>query len=281
MKTEAKTPSVNNVAKPQRHKKLADRIIKAGLIKFSITYRDLYNDQGVCIQVIGRHENKDVEMLRFDCFDQHPHYHYSPENNDSRHFLDTVTSGNPIGWCIKQLNTRLFEMLVRAGYQKLATQLDIQQVKKKLKEVESTARSLALNERHTVTHNRGDTIIEAGVIRFGLEYRVFEGDQGLAIHVLGDVAGHEIELLAFDCFQNNPHYHYGPRNKNIRLYWEKTVTPDTLYWTLEQFKGKKLPVMIRKAGYPGIAEELDEYLIESKIPEIESTAIEMVKKNAR
>ena len=91
----------------------------------------------------------------------------------------------------------------------------------------------------------------------------------------------EVVESIWDYLQNNPHYHYGPRNKNIRLYWEKTVTPDTLYWTLEQFKEKKLPVMIRKAGYPGIAEELDEYLIESKIPEIESTAIEMVKKNAR
>jgi hypothetical protein len=40
----------------------------------------------------------------------------------------------------------------------------------------------------------------------------------MAIHVLSDMAGQEIELLAFDCFRMNPHYHYGPRNRNERIF---------------------------------------------------------------
>jgi hypothetical protein len=28
-----------------------------------------------------------------------------------------------------------------------------------------------------------------------------QGDGGIAIHVLGDIAGQEVELLAFDCFR--------------------------------------------------------------------------------
>jgi hypothetical protein len=111
---------------------------------------------------------------------------------------------------------------------------------------------MALKQRRTVTHNRGDVIIEAGNIKFGLEFRELRNDRGMAIHVLSDVAGQEIELLAFDCFERGPHYHYGPRNQDVRLYWDMTAVPDTLEWTLDQFKSGKLPAMIARAGYPGV-----------------------------
>jgi hypothetical protein len=75
------------------------------------------------------------------------------------------------------------------------------------------------------------------------------------------VAGQEIELLAFDCFEIGPHYHYGPRNQDIRIYWDTAVVPDTLQWTLEQFQSGKLPAMIQRAGYPSIAAGLDTALI--------------------
>lgn len=52
-------------------------------------------------------------------------------------------------------------------------------------------------------HNRGTDVIEAGNIRFGLEKRVAGQDGGMAIHVLGDIASQEVELLAFDCFSSS------------------------------------------------------------------------------
>ena len=42
-------------------------------------------------------------------------------------------------------------------------------------------------------------------------------DGGPAIHLMADVADNEVELIAFDCFRLNPHYHYGPRNKTDLL----------------------------------------------------------------
>jgi hypothetical protein len=33
----------------------------------------------------------------------------------------------------------------------------------------------------------------------------------------------ETELLAFDCFWDGAHYHYGPRNKNHRIHWDWSV----------------------------------------------------------
>jgi hypothetical protein len=248
--------------------------IDAGAVTFALQYRALMPDQGVCLQVVGDVEGKETELLRFDCFDQRPHYHYDPEHKNERHDMDKTTAGNPVGWTLKQLRTRLPAMLTNAGYEGVAHRLDCDLVLKQLDQVEEAARYIAQTQRRTVTHNRGDVVIEAGNIRFGLEFRELRNDRGMAIHVLSDVAGQEIELLAFDCFERGPHYHYGPRNQDVRIYWDMTLVPDPLQWTLEQFKTGKLPSMIARAGYPSIAGSLDVDLIACKLErEVEPKAL--------
>ena len=262
--------------------------VSAGPVDFTLQYRLVDGgrvgsrgaDQGISVQVMGNVEGKDTELLRFDCFDQNPHYHYGPESKNERIDLDKTTAGSPLGWTVTQLREKLPDMLKRAGYEELAGQLDADHMTPKVDELESLAREMAIKERNTVTHNRGDFIIDAGAIRFGLEFReVRGGDRGQAIHVLGDVAGQEIELLAFDCFEKAPHYHYGPRNKNERIYHDTTTVPDTLRWTLDQFKEGKLPAMIQRAGYPGIVAELDVGLLQSKLPELEAQAYSIARSN--
>jgi hypothetical protein len=256
--------------------------IEAGAVTFALQYRTQMADQGVCIHVIGTVDGAMKELLRFDCFDQEPHYHYGPLDKNERIFLDKTTAGNPLGWALKQLRTRLPEMLDRAGYGEVAGALDRDVIAAKMDEVEQEARSMAQTQRRYVIHQRGDRVIEAGNIRFGLEFRETGNDRGLAVHVLSDVAGQEIELLAFDCFENGPHYHYGPRNQDVRIYWDKTLVPDTLTWTLEQFKGGKLPAMIERAGYPTIAASMDRELVAAKLEkEIEPTALEIRAANAK
>jgi hypothetical protein len=212
--------------------------------------------------------------LRFDCFDQRPHYHYAPDGKNERHDMDKTTAGNAVGWTLNQLRGRLPEMLKHAGFEDVANRLDCSLVTSKLDQVEEAARYMALKQRRTVTHNRGDPVIEAGNIRFGLEFRELTGDRGMAVHVMSDVAGQEIELLAFDCFENGPHYHYGPRNQDVRIYWDKTLVPDPLCWTMEQFKSGKLPAMIAQAGYPTIANAMDRELVATKLAkEVEPKAM--------
>ena len=256
-------------------------VLDAGAVKFALQYRqEIMEDQGLSIEVLADIDGREVEVLRFDCFDQQPHYHYGPAKKNERLFMDKTTAGNSIGWTLTQLRIRLPEMLRRAGYDEIADRLNNYQqatiVATKLSEAETIAREMAGKDRRTVTHNRGDEVIEAGNIRFGIEMRDVPAlnDGGLAIHVLGDVAGHEIELLAFDCFDRAPHYHYGPRNKDVRIYWDTTLAPDTLRWTLDQFKGGNLPGMIERAGYPGVVAELDQQLIISKVEnEVEPRAL--------
>ena len=242
--------------------------IEAGVITFALDHRQEFNEgQGVGIQVIGDVNGTPKDLLRFDCFDFRPHYHYDPDAADpyKKVLLDKVTAGNPIGWSIKRIRDRLQPMLTKAGYGDIADRLDMDLVRAKLPELESTAREMALRDKVNVVHDRGDEVIVAGNLKFGLEYRQFAEDQGVSIHVLSDVAGQEIEILAFDCFEKTPHYHYGPRNQDFRFYWDTVVVTDPLEWSLDQFKHGKLPAMVQWAGYPGVASEMDNDLVIEKV----------------
>lgn len=240
-------------------------------------------DQGVAILVNGQVDGKETTLLRFNCFDIERSYIYGPEGQNKLFRMDPTVDGNPIGWSVKQIKNKLPEMLRTAGYEDIAGKINSKDVDQIMGDVESTAREVFVTARNTVKHNRGTDIFEAGSFRFGLEMRKQAGgDGGLAIHVLADLAGtpgktyvEETELLAFDCFRNAPHYHYGPRNKNHRIFWDKTLVTDTLGWTLEQFKSGRLREMIARAGYPGVAADYDQSLVDSLFPELEERAREM------
>src|SRR5271155_30967 len=260
-------------------------------------------DQGVSIAVAGDVAGKETTLLRFNCFDQEKSYVYGPENPDPPtagpsmsddmpqtlsdscqiYRMDPIADGNPIGWTIKTLGTKLPKVLERAGYPQIAAATDPAEVKQILPDLEACARELYATKRNTVKHNRGTHLFEAGNIRFGLEMRRLPmGDGGLAIHVLADIGGtpgkhytEETELLAFDHFWNGAHYHYGPRNKNHRIYWDRTLVEDPLAWTLEQFETGKLRAMIERAGYPGIAADLDAAKIAAVFPAMKKQALEM------
>lgn len=260
-------------------------------------------DQGVSIDVAADVGGRETALLRFNCFDIEKSYVYGPENPDLRiaapmmlggadrtgsgmgqvYRMDPTTDGNPIGWTIRTLQTKLPKMLDRAGYPQIAAATNVAAVRRILPEVEACARDLFGARRNTVKHNRGTDIFVAGNIRFGLEMRRLPmGDGGLAIHVLGDIGGatrksyvEETELLAFDCFWDGAHYHYGPRNKNHRIYWDLTVVEDPLEWVFEQLENRKLGAMIERAGYPGIAADLDLDKIAAVLPAMRHRAFEM------
>ena len=263
-------------------------VIDAGVVDFAMNYRkEIMNDQGLCLQVYSKIGDKDTEILRFDCFDQAPHYHYGPENHNIRLFMDKTTmGGSSLGWTLDNIRTKLPSMVRRSGYEDLANSLESKPVSQdKLDDLESTARTMSQEGRRTVHHLMPELVegdkIEVGNLKFGLEYRHLPqiNDEGMAIHVLADVAGQEVELLAFDCFKTAPHYHYGPRNQDVRIYWDVTTSGETLAWTLDQFKAGNLRSMIRQAGYPSIADAVDEKMVQEKMPEIEARSWELVALN--
>ena len=78
-----------------------------------------------------------------------------------------------------------------------------------------------------------------------------------------------------DLFSEAPHYHYGPRNKNHRIFWDQTLVTDTLEWTLEQFRTGRLRDMIARAGYPGVAADYDQGVVDAIFPELSKRAREI------
>ena len=260
-------------------------------------------DQGVSIVVQGEIDGEKTTLLRFNCFDVERSYVYGPQNPDLKddgpmmlagqtqgstgmgklYRMDPTTDGNPIGWTIKTMKNKLPDMLDRSGYPEIAKQIDLEELADVLPELEASARELFITKRNTVKHNRGTEIFEAGNIRFGLEMRRLPvGDGGLAIHVLTDIGGsnqsfvEETEIMAFDLFWDGPHYHYGPRNKNHRIYWDRTLVTDYFGWVKENIEGKKLGPMIERAGYPGVAADLDQDMIDAVLPAMSAKAREML-----
>jgi hypothetical protein len=260
-------------------------------------------DQGVYIAVAGDVGGKETKLLRFNCFDIERSYIYGPENPGLIHQapemlggwdrpnngtgqlyrMDPVVDGSPIGWTIRTIARTLPKMIDRSGYPDIAASVDMGAVTRALPAVESCAWELFGTQRDTVKHNRGTDIFDCGNFRFGLEMRRLPmGDGGIAIHVLGDIGGstrksyvEETEMLAFDCFWGGAHYHYGPRNKNHRIYWDMTLVEDPLAWVFEQLEGGKLKAMLERAGYPGVAADLDAAKVAAVLPAMKKRAMEM------
>ena len=133
-------------------------------------------DQGVTIAVRAEVDGKDTTLLKFNCFDIEKSYVYGPENEGlavagpemlggamltNLYRMDPIACGNPIGWTIKTLGSKLPKMLDRAGYPAMAKTVKMTAVRQVLPEVEACARELYATKRNTVKHNRGTDIFEA------------------------------------------------------------------------------------------------------------------------
>lgn len=114
-----------------------------------------------------------------------------------------------------------------------------------------------------------EKIFRAGGVELRVDERSFGGDGGPSVRVYGEAAGENIQLLRFDCFRNEPHYHYDPSGKNEHLHLDKASVPDPIAWTIEKL-GNDLAAMIRTAGYRDIAYRVDQAAVARVLPEVES-----------
>jgi len=74
------------------------------------------DDRGVSLHVYVQGDGGWCEHLRFDCFEEEPHYHYvswAARSNEVLH-VDPFAVGDPLGWALECLRTRLPQMLRRA-----------------------------------------------------------------------------------------------------------------------------------------------------------------------
>jgi hypothetical protein len=133
-------------------------VLPAGAVTFGVEYRNLdpealratyannpahlaelearspdggFYDSGVSIHVCGTDDGH--EYLRFDVFEDEPHYHYVHRRDDGEIEnqvidYDATANGDMLPWAIERLRTRLPEMLAMAGGARVAAQLDMQLV---------------------------------------------------------------------------------------------------------------------------------------------------------
>ena len=114
-----------------------------------------------------------------------------------------------------------------------------------------------------------EAAFHVGGVDIEVDNRTFGNDGGPAVRVFGDVKGQAVQLLRFDCFKKNPHYHYDPTGKNELHSLDRQTVPDPISWTMTQLR-EHLPDMIRTAGYESIAARLDQAAIATILPKIET-----------
>ena len=113
----------------------------------------------------------------------------------------------------------------------------------------------------------GETIT-AGGLDFFFENRWTGGDGGPSLQVLTEVDGERIQLLRFDMFQRQPHYHYSPNGKNIRYDLDPLTFDDGIGWAISLIR-TRLAQLLEKADYRDLTAEARDAALEA-IPQVDA-----------
>jgi hypothetical protein len=103
-------------------------------------YRNV-DDSGVSIHVFGE---DGLEYLRFDCFQDEPHYHYVLPHLPYQQIVpfDTIANGDALTWAMSCLRSRLEPMLRASGCETSAERIRASVVRDALDRVETKARAI-------------------------------------------------------------------------------------------------------------------------------------------
>ena len=114
------------------------REVKFGGLLFRVEYRTEAGDCGPSIRVFGKQNGTPRQVLRFDCFDNDPHYHYDPTGMNRKFHLDRLTMGCPIEFSLEQIALRARSMIVEAGFAETARTVDQQELEGRIDELRRT-----------------------------------------------------------------------------------------------------------------------------------------------
>src|SRR5438874_1779121 len=144
-------------------------------------------------------------------------------------------------------------------------------------------------------------IFTAGPLSFVIKHELWDeniqdhADQGVAICVTADVTGRRTILLRFNCFDIEKSYIYGPENTELavagpemlggaaltNLYrMDPIACGNPIGWTIRTLDAK-LPKMLERAGYPGVAADLDEGKLREVLPAMKKQALAMWEEGER
>src|SRR5262249_4824412 len=145
-------------------------------------------DRGPSLRIYGDVDGKPVQLLRFDCFEQQPHFHYDPEGKNNQLRMDKANVSDPIAWSMDYLRGNVASLIRIAGYGTLAEQVDEGMIASALPRVERALRDSVRGGMAT----RGK--LEASGLCFEVDYRHTAHDRGPSLQVLGEVDGQRVQL---------------------------------------------------------------------------------------
>ena len=90
----------------------------------------------------------------------------------------------------------------------------------------------------------------------------------------------EKDLLRFDCFPVDPHYHYDPTGTDTCIMIDKNTIDNPINWSIHQLRNH-LPDMLDRSGFPDIAKSLNKNIVASTLKKVASTAKGLVESNRR
>jgi hypothetical protein len=99
-----------------------------------------FSDEGLSFHVCGAEDGH--EYLRFDVFDNEPHYHYNHPGTEVVNNVidfDTSANGDMLPWALERIERRLPEMLQEAGGEHLVAGLDPVSIGAALSQVRAVA----------------------------------------------------------------------------------------------------------------------------------------------
>jgi hypothetical protein len=232
-------------------------------LRFNVRYSNVRTgDRGPSLRIYGDVDGKSVQLLRFDCFEMQPHFHYDPEGKNNQLRMDKANVADPITWSMDYLRGNVASLVRIAGYGTLAEQVDDGMIAAALPTVEKAMRD------SIPTNMAAPAALQASGLCFEVDYRNTRTDRGPSLQVLGDVDGKRVQLLRFDCFEHEPHFHYDPDGTNNRIFLNTTRVSDPIAWSMDYLRGN-FSSLVRIAGYGGLADRLDEAALAGVLPGVE------------
>lgn len=119
---------------------MAEKVFHVGGVELHVDERNFGSDGGPSVRVYGEADGANIQLLRFDCFRKHPHYHYDPSGKNDQRPIDKASVPDSVAWTIEQLGQNLAKMIHTAGYSSIADKVDQAAVSQVLPELESLMR---------------------------------------------------------------------------------------------------------------------------------------------
>ena len=121
--------------------------VKAGGVRIEMRYRRRGSDRGLSFEVYGGEGDDAPEVLRFDCFEKRPHFHYIGPVNHKLERINKKTVPNPVRWTLRRIKRDLPSLFWKAGHRKLGREIHQSAVARALAKVEKKIIRLSLRSR--------------------------------------------------------------------------------------------------------------------------------------